>query len=167
MYRHWILLLSVVLSACGQEQSGMNMYVVVPANGFGDFAEEVLMVTSKEGMTSGIGQAINDEGEVINVLEARKAFLKVWVVNLPFSQYQYPQCDILAQYGENASWYVVSIRFHLPVAGIGTPPIFGVSAVERTGEEIKQALLASGYQVNDKPPSCGSVSDDDLLPSTQ
>ncbi|TRO96392.1 hypothetical protein FKB34_04895 [Glycocaulis profundi] len=145
----------------------MNMYVVVPTNGFADFAEEVLMVTSKEGMTPGVGQAISDEGEVLNVLEARKSFLKVWVVNQPFSQYENPQCGILAQYGEGASWYVVSLRFRLPIVGIGAPPVFGVSAAERIRLEIKQRLLASGYQVNDEPPSCGSVSDDDLLPETQ
>lgn len=163
MWRYCALLLSFFLSACSQERSSMNIYVVVPANSFDAFADEVLVVASSEGMTSSIGQAVDDEGNTVNVIEARSTFLKIWIVNLPISGHEHPSCEILPQPGHDDSWYIVSVRFRLPVVGLSASPVFGVRTAERIQEELRQRLLFAGYQVDDEAPSCALVSDNDLL----
>ena len=119
MKRHATLCLSLLLSlsasACGSiwdvpgEIAG-KVYVIVPEEKSSSFTVYLASVVQKHGMNPNLGQATDDKGHRLYVLDATSPSVRLTSQNVPLSGHEDPeQCGIYSEPHPDPGQYFISV----------------------------------------------------------
>lgn len=109
-------------NACAPGPIADKVYVVVPSGKASLFTEDLASLVKKRGMTPHVGEATDDKGYSIHVLDAASPSVRLWSQNMPLSGaedselcgvYSEPHSDpgsILSQSALARRWPVLALR---------------------------------------------------------
>jgi hypothetical protein len=122
------------------------MYVLVtPAKH--SFVSDFASIVRAHGLDPSIGQATDDRGHTLNVVEAKGQRMRVWSQNMPLSgQEDSTSCGRHTEAYPDPGQYIVRVR---PAWWI-----LGEAAAVELSAQLRQELSKIGYEVRDKPATC-------------
>lgn len=137
---------SVLLVSCGQNGASMDMYVVANSQNAGHFINVLASLAQKHGLKPSVGQATDDRGRTLHVLEAKGRWMRLWSQNMPLRG---QDCGLSDEIDIDPGQYIISVNPSLPF-------LDNRSSVE-VAAELRQDLRQLGYQVLDRPLICNPL----------
>jgi hypothetical protein len=140
--------LLLVASCVPPRGGGDRFYVVVRPEETGRFLDALVSIAKGEGLHSNVGQATNDKGEVLHVVEAEGHGVRLWAQNVLLIGNEDPTvCGVHEEpYSDPAQFIVYAKPTWLAFSR--------KSAVEVEGNVFAR-LRALGYEVDRKQALCG------------
>jgi hypothetical protein len=140
-----------VLQGCGQSKHASKFYVFTPPESAVAFTSDLAKITQRHGLTPNPGQATDDRGNTLYVLEAKSRWLRLWVQNQPLSGFEpKEECGDYSEPHPDPGQYVVRLDRRFPMIADNEP--------RRLLEIIGNELKASGYSVEQEPKTCSLLS---------
>jgi hypothetical protein len=144
-------LLGCVLAACGYSPHVTEIYVITPPQKASEFIKDLAAVMQRHGFVPNPGQATDDKGHTLYVLEAKSRWLRLWGENLPLSGLESAaECGEYNEGHPDPGQYVVSLDRRFPMIAEDEP--------RRLLPLIGNELRALGYEVRQEPVVCSSLS---------
>ncbi|MDA5194985.1 hypothetical protein [Govanella unica] len=143
---------SFTLSGCGYSEDVAEIYVLVPSQKTSQFTEDLGKVAKEQGLAPSLGQATDDYGHTIYVIEAKGKFLRLWGTNMPLDP---SKCGT---YEVDPGQYVITIDHSFPIGGlIPILPKTWRTKPQKLLSEIGKQLGETGYAVQSKAMACSPV----------
>jgi hypothetical protein len=146
----WVLLSACALSACGGTREQQTFYVEAASSNTTRFTRDLGEIVVRHGLAPKLGQATDDRGNTIHVLEATGHWLRLWAQNVPASGSEDPSiCGSHTETYTDPGQYVIVIG-----------PRLGLAAAQdevRVTSAIKGELSARGYEVRAIPLACSRL----------
>lgn len=146
--------IAMFVGACGSSFSPTpslvsKVYVLVPSPKAASFTTELASIAKKHGMHSVVGQATDDKGDVLQVLDAERDGLRLRSENVLLSGQEDPlQCGVHTEPHSDAGQFFISIS----ASGDETARQAAQRLLLNVGEDLK----ASGYDVRAAPVICSA-----------
>jgi hypothetical protein len=137
---------SVLVVSCGQNGATTDMYAVASSQSAGHFINDLASLAQKRGLKPSVGQATDDRGHTLHVLEAKGRWMRLWSQNIPLSG---QECGKSEEAHSDPGQYIVSVKPSLPF-------LDNRSSTEVAGQ-LRQELRQLGYEVLDKPLLCSPL----------
>ena len=127
----------------------MDIYVIVAPQKSAQFNEALETISKKHGLSPRVGQATDDRGRTIRVIEANGRLVRLWSQNVPRSGRENTAfCGSQPEPYPDPSQYMVTVRPIFPFFFGGTTAVAVLAAISK---DLRQA----GYDVQSKPSECG------------
>lgn len=146
---------SLVAGACSVSSTTMpsvvsKIYVLPPSSKAASFTTMLASVVKKYGMTPSVGQATDDRGHVLNVLDAEGHRLRLRSQNVLLSGQEDPvQCGVHTEPHPDPGQYSISIS--------ASSEAIAQRAARALLLKIGDDLKAAGYEVRATPVTCSAT----------
>jgi hypothetical protein len=130
----------------------VTLYALVPSSKMASrFNQDLALITKRHGLTPHLGQATDDQGHTLYVLEANGHWMRVWSQNVDLTGHENAAtCGIYFEAHPDPGQYTVYLQ---------TTFSFGDSReVSDVGSQIGHELAEAGYVISSKPVLCSSLS---------
>jgi hypothetical protein len=159
----FLLLCGPVLASCGNSKDAATIYVLAPPQRASQFTQDLAIIAKRHGLNPNLGQATDDRGHILRVIEAQGRGVRLWAQNMPLSGQENPTlCGSYTEGHPDPGQYIVTIDHVLPVIAI--KQVLPTIAEDEPRElilEISNELRASSYDVRSSPVVCSSLSKED------
>lgn len=146
-----IALLAFAFAACGYSRHVAKMYVITPPEKASEFTKDLAIVGQRHGLAPNPGQATDDKGHTLYVLEAKSRWLRLWSQNLSLSGLENAaECGEYSEGHPDPGQYVIWLDRRFPMIAEDEP--------HRLLTLIGDELRAYGYEVRQEPMVCSSLS---------
>jgi len=145
---------TMLASACNSSFQPMptvasEVYVLVPPRQAASFIPVLASIVEKRGMSPNVGQATDDKGNVLRVLDAESGGLRLRSENMLLSGQEDPaRCGVYTEPHPDPGQYFISISS-------GSEPAAREAARELL-HELSGNLKTAGYDVRTEPVICSA-----------
>ncbi len=148
----WIILVlsGFFLTSCEINKNRMDFYVVLSSSNVSRFTQDLASLATKYGLTPKLGQATDDQGHTLHVVEAKDRWMRLWSQNLPLSGHENP--DLCGKYTEahpDAGQYIVTVTSRFPFVS--------ETRIRTLTAQLKNELSEIGYDVREGSIICSPL----------
>jgi hypothetical protein len=150
------LLICMWVAGCGSRSNAPGpiageVYVIVPTEKASLFTDHLVILAKRYGMTPNLGQATDDKGYSIHVLDAASPFVRLVSQNLLLSGREDPKlCGVYTEPHSDPGQYSISVSPSTQT----TDPRYSRELLVKIIDDLKM----DGYDVRQKPMVCSSQS---------
>ena len=142
----------MTIGACQRDDEQASMYAVVPSSKSASrFDQDLASLAKRHGLTPKLGQATDDKGHTLHVLEARGRGMRLWAENAPLSGAESPTtCGRYVEAHPDPGQYYVTAG---PIL-----PFMPASGARELATQLRHELSVLGYEVRSDAALCSSLS---------
>ena len=142
-----ILLSALFLGSCGKSNASMTFYAVFSPTNVSRFTQDLASLATKHGLIPQIGQATDDRGHTLHIVEAKGRSIRLWSQNLPLSGRENPDlCGNHIEAHPDPGQFIVTITTQVPFVNKDSAAELAV--------ELQHELSELGYEIQQSPVAC-------------
>lgn len=140
---------SLMALSCSSGDKIREFYVIVEPQMSARFVSDLSEIARRHGLTASVGQATDDRGNTMRVVEAKGNLLRLWSQNMPLSGEENPTvCGPHQEPHPDPSQFIVSLR--------GSVPFMLTNRAEQLQLNLIADLKSAHYDVRMVPVDCGA-----------
>lgn len=145
---HYILIfISLMLAGCNVKKNVDPVFILVNPSQVPRLFSEIGVLAKENGMVLNPGQASDDAGNTLRVLEAKNWKVRIWIQNMPLSgQEDVRMCGSFSEPHPDPGQYILTIMPRVPSVGR--------EYIKDLRFEIINKLKEKGFSILKEPEIC-------------